>query len=202
MKFEDMQKAWQSHDASAKVMIDADVLLKEVRHNQRHFRAMIFWRDARQVGVAALLTGLFLHWAMRDRIWPLYIMAFTCFGVGAFMVVDRLIQRRKQPASNDSLKTCIESSLFQVNHQIWLLRNVFWWYLLPLGLGIAGFLAYLAWRVIFLEGASPSAIRLIVAVGAGCGLAYWGVYWLNHYAVRKNLEPRRQELETLLASLD
>ena len=34
-----------------------------------------------------------------------------------------------------------------------------------------------------------------VAVGAA-------VYWLNQYAVRAELEPRRQELATLLASLD
>ena len=34
-----------------------------------------------------------------------------------------------------------------------------------------------------------------------CGLVYWGVYWLNQFAVRKHLEPRRQELEMLLSSL-
>ncbi len=33
-------------------------------------------------------------------------------------------------------------------------------------------------------------------------LVYWGIYRLNQYAVRKSLEPRRQELETLLAGLD
>ena len=33
-------------------------------------------------------------------------------------------------------------------------------------------------------------------------LVYWGIYGLNQYAVRKNLEPRRQELESLLAGLD
>jgi len=201
MNFEDLQKAWQSHDAGAKVLIDADALLKEVRRNQRNFRATIFWRDAREVGVAALMTWLFLHWAIRDRVWPLYLLALACFGVGAFMVVDRLMQRRKQPALNVSLKACVESSLFQVNHQIWLLKNVLWWYLLPPGAGIACFLAYLASRVIFREGAPASVIALIVAVGAVCGVAFWGIYWLNQWAVRKSLEPRQQELEALLASL-
>jgi hypothetical protein len=33
-------------------------------------------------------------------------------------------------------------------------------------------------------------------------LLYWGIYWLNQFAVRKSLEPRRQELKTLLTSLD
>ena len=32
-------------------------------------------------------------------------------------------------------------------------------------------------------------------------LLYWGLYRLNQFVVRKSLEPRRQELETLLTSL-
>ena len=34
MNFDDLQKAWQSQDAAAKVTINADVLLKEVRRIQ------------------------------------------------------------------------------------------------------------------------------------------------------------------------
>jgi predicted esterase YcpF (UPF0227 family) len=33
------------------------------------------------------------------------------------------------------------------------------------------------------------------------GLVVGGLYWLTWVAVRKDLEPRRQELETLLANL-
>jgi hypothetical protein len=33
-------------------------------------------------------------------------------------------------------------------------------------------------------------------------LLYWGIYWLNQFAVRRALDPRRQELETLLAGLE
>jgi hypothetical protein len=72
MNFENVQKAWQSQDTGAKVTVNADVLLKEVRRNQQHFRATIFWRDAREVGVAAFLTWLFLRWAVRDGEWSLY----------------------------------------------------------------------------------------------------------------------------------
>ncbi len=42
-----------------KVTINADVLLNEVRRNQQNFRRMIFWRDVREVGVAALLVPVF-----------------------------------------------------------------------------------------------------------------------------------------------
>jgi len=199
MNFEELQKAWQSQNPGATVTINTDLLLKEVRCNQHHFWMTIFWRDAREVGVAAFLTWLFLHWAIRDREWSLYLLSFSCFGVGLFMLVDRWLQRRKRPVTNDPLRSCIEASLLQVNHQIWLLKNVFWWYLLPLaaalgiaiGAGIwrtrqAGFLVMRGWVVFVLFGV----------------LIYWGVYWLNQFVVRKHLEPRRQELESLLASLD
>jgi hypothetical protein len=199
MNFEELQKAWQSQNPGAKVTIDADVLLKEVRRNQHHFWMMIFWRDVREVGVAAVLTWFFLHWAIRDREWTLYLLSLSCLGVGLFMLVDRWLQRRKRPVANDPLRSCIEASLLQVNHQIWLLKNVFWWYLLPLaaalgiaiGAGIwrtrqAGFLVMRGWVVFVLFGV----------------LIYWGVYWLNQFAVKKYLEPRRQELESLLAGLD
>lgn len=197
MNFEDMQKAWQSHDAGAKVLIDADVLLNEVRRNQQNFRATILWRDAREIGVAAIMAWLFLHWAVRDRLWPLYLVALACIGVGAFMVVDRLLQRRKQPAANDALKACVEGSLSQVNHQIWLLKNVLWWYLLPLATALAIFTGVCVWhsRHVALVVAGGCVYLLLVV------LVYWGIYRLNQCAVRKGLEPRRQELETLLASL-
>jgi Na+/proline symporter len=198
MNFEDLQKTWQSQDASAKVTINADVLLKEVRRNQQQFQAMIFWRDVREVGVAFLLTLFFLHQGMRHHDWTNYLLALAGFGVGTFMVVDRLLQRRKQPVANDSLKSCIESSLLQVNHQVWLLKNVFWWYLLPFAAAAGISIGHSA-----LHARNPGFAAMIAGVVAlFVTLLYWGIYWLNQFVVKKNLGPRRQELETLLTGLD
>ena len=199
MNFEVMQKAWQSQDPGAKVTLDINVLLREVRHNQRHFQATIFWRDVREVGAAALMAVGFLVWGRLWHWWSLYLLAFACFEVGAFFVIDRRLQRRKRLVHNDSLQDCIEASLFQINHQIWLLKNVFWWYLLPPIIGIGAVLAQTLWTA---RGAGPAAM---IAMGAvfiiTYGVTYGFVYWLNQRAVRKQLDPRRQELEALLASL-
>jgi CubicO group peptidase (beta-lactamase class C family) len=196
MNFEDLQKAWQSQDAGAHVTINAAVLLKEVRRNQGQFRGTIFWRDVREVGVAAFLTWLFLRWGIRDHDWSLDLVAFGCFFVGAFIVVDRLIQHQRRPVMNDSLHACIESSLAQVSHQSWLLKNVFWWYLLPIETGLGVFIAKQAWQE--RHAGLPMMVGLLV-YALFCAGTCWGIYWLNQFAVRKNLEPRRQELETLLA---
>ena len=199
MNFEELQKAWQSQNPGATVTINTDLLLKEVRRNQHHFWMTIFWRDAREVGVAAFLTWLFLHWAIRDREWSLYLLSFSCFGMGLFMLVDRWLQRRKRPVTNDPLRSCIEASLLQVNHQTWLLKNVFWWYLLPLAAAIGISICAGIWRT---RQAGFSVMKGWVVFVLFGVLIYWGVYWLNQFVVRKHLEPRRQELESLLASLD
>jgi phosphoglycerol transferase MdoB-like AlkP superfamily enzyme len=199
MNFEELQQAWQSQDAVAQATVNADALLKEVRRNQQQFRTTILWRDVREVGVAILLALFFLYQGMRHQNGAEYLLALAGFGVGAFMVVDRLLQRRKQPVSNDSLKSCIEGSLLQVNHQIWLLKNVFWWYLLPFAAALGISLCYSIWQA--RASAFPVVMVWVISM-LFVALVYWGIYWLNQYAVRKNLEPRRQELESLLAGLD
>jgi hypothetical protein len=198
MNFEELQEAWQSQDTGAKVTIRADALLKEVRRKQKQFRATILWRDVREVGVAAFMTWLFLHWAIRDREWSLYLLALACFGVGTFMLADRWLQRKKRPITNDSVRACIEASLVQVNHQIWQLKNVFWWYLLPIQVGLAALIGSVLWQA---RLAGLAVIMGLTAYALVCALVCWGVYKLNQSAVRKGLEPRRQELETLLNSL-
>jgi hypothetical protein len=198
MNFEDIQKSWQSQSAPT-VTISTDMLLNEVRRNQRHFRATIFWRDVREVGVAALLALLFFHWGLRGRDWTMYLLALSCLGVGTFMLLDRWWQRKTRPTTKDSLKSCLETSLGQVKHQIWLLKNVFWWYLLPFAVAVEISLGCSVWR--------DAGRNLPVAIGETIfGLLvivlYWGIYQLNQSAVQKCLEPRRQELESLLFTLD
>jgi hypothetical protein len=198
MSFEDLQNTWRSQDAAGAVTINVDALLNEVRRNQRHFRATVFWRDVREVGAALVLAVFFSYQGFLHHQWAEYVVAFACLGVGIFMMADRLIQRRKQPATNNSLKTCIESSLDQVNHQIWLLKSVFWWYLLPLGAALGILISYWSWQT---RNSGLKAVIVWLISALIIALVYWGIYRLNQSAVRNDLEPRRRELETLLANL-
>jgi CubicO group peptidase (beta-lactamase class C family) len=85
-----------------------------------------------------------------------------------------------------------------VEHQIWLLRNVFWWYLLPFTISILAF---------FADVTIQHSKSWIEALGGGGSLfgfllaLYCFIDYINQSAVRSQLEPRRQELLALLASL-
>lgn len=66
--------------------------------------------------------------------------------IAAFMLADRMRHKRQPPALGEPLRQRVESSLTQVEHQIWLLRNVLWWYLLPPALSILAFFGQVAWQ--------------------------------------------------------
>ncbi len=198
MTFNELQKTWQKDTSSSKLTIDSDLLLREVKRNKKHFESTIFWRDVREAGGSFVLAVFFLYQSMKLNLWSLYFPALACILVGVFMIVDRVIQKGKLPKSSDSLANCIKISLVQVEHQIWLLRNVLWWYLLPFAIGIALFWGHGGWRI-----RNDSRIGLIFIGGCFIGLIILctGIYYLNQYAVRKELVPRKQELESLLNSL-
>ena len=87
----------------------------------------------------------------------------------------------------------MESSLAQVEHQIWLLRNVHWWYLLPLALSALPFFGQVAWQERSGGWWTALGVSMVVALVV---IVLAVIYWLNQYAVRSELEPRRRELET------
>jgi hypothetical protein len=109
------------------------------------------------------------------------------------MLICHIVGRRKQNAASDPLKACIEGSLNEVNHEIWLRRNAFWWCWLPFTTALA-----VSFCRASLRFHTPKFLLFLVLLVIP--LTWWG-YRLSRFTVRKVLEPRRQELEALLASL-
>jgi heme/copper-type cytochrome/quinol oxidase subunit 2 len=111
--------------------------------------------------------------------------------------------KQKRSAPGEPLLKSVTESLTQLEHQIWLLRNVFWWYLLPILVGLCAVIAQIIWIREEIRAHEGGEMANIIALGTipvfilTCGL----VYWINQRAVRKQLAPRRQELKSLLTSL-
>jgi len=199
MNADSLKEAWLAQTPQTRLTIDADLLLREVRRNQKAFTAMLFWRDLREVGVSLLMVPVWFYLGAKNSLpWTWYLMVPALLWVAGFMLADRRRHKPHPPAPGEPLSQRVENSLAQVEHQIWLLRNVFWWYLLPPSLAILAFFGQCAWYIRLGGWWGVLAIAGMVAVVTAI---YGGVYWLNQHAVRSQLEPRRQELQALLAGL-
>ncbi len=200
MNPDDFKRAWQTQTSQARLTMDAELVLDEVRRDQVRFTAAIFWRDVREVGTSLLMVPLWVYLGVKNSLpWTWYLAVPAFLWIAGYMLVDRMRHKRQPAEPSELLRQYVESSLAHVEHQIWLLRHVLWWYLLPLALAMLAFWGQVTW-----EERSGGWWTALAASGvvALVLMVYAGVYRLNQYAVRSGLEPRRRELEAMLVSLE
>lgn len=199
---DEFQQAWQAHSAQTRVIIDADLLREEVQRDQRQFNTMISYRDFGEVGVAVIMIPVwFVMGFMLDLPWTWYLSVPVFLWIAGFMLLYR---KRHQPESEQTteplLQQCVQRSLAEVEQQIWLLRNIFWWYLLPPTLSITAFFAQVSWQS---RGGGWLYALIFFVLLEGFLLAVYGsVYLMNKRVVRTQLIPRQEELQKLRASLE
>lgn len=191
----ELKQAWQSQLSGRRLLVNEDVILRQVVRGQRDLRAMVFWRDLREIGAALLLAGFFFYvYLGLDRAWPWLLVAASMVWIAGFLFVVRIRHRGRHPHKEDSIQGCVQSTLAEIKHQIWLLESVLWWYILP---PLAAMEVHVAYVALLLK--APLAFFKPQPVLLGIML---GIYLLNRWAVKSELEPRRQETEALLQSLE
>jgi hypothetical protein len=196
------QQAWQAQAARTRVTVDADLLLKELERNQRAFRATIFCRDFREVVTALIMIPVWFYLgAKTSSPWTWYLTVPALLWIIGFFLVDRRRHPQRPSSPCEPLLATVKESLSQVEHQIWLLRNVFWWYLLPLTISLQIFFAHVAWRSAHNWPEAIGALAFATPLFFFLAAIYCFIDWLNQRAIRLQLGPRRQELLALLASL-
>ncbi|MBN9521305.1 hypothetical protein J0H58_22755 [bacterium] len=197
MPSDPLQEAWQSQPDPTP---DADRLVREVRQHQQQFAAMILLRDVREVFICLVLLPVWVGMGVGIGLpWTWYLVIPGIVWIAAFMTTDRVRQGRRRAGPGEPLVRGVESSLADVEHQIWLLRNVLWWYQLPLAVPMLAFFAHVFWQ---LSGGNLWEMTVATSLGVVIvgGFNGW-IYWINQKAVRSTLEPRRQELAAMLQGL-
>lgn len=199
MNADPLQAAWQSQPPPGRLTINTDLLLQEVRRNQRTFTSQVYWRDAREIGIALVLIPVWIYLGrVVGEFWTWYLTIPALVWVVAFMIIDRRRHQRPQPSPGDPLRDSIQRSLADVEHQIYLLRNIFWWYILPFIPPILAFIIQISW----IAHPNIQLMGFIFLTFSGyIGLTLFLIYRINQHAVRTTLESRRQELAALLSSL-
>jgi hypothetical protein len=195
MNLDELPSAWGCQNWR----INTENLAESMQRLDRSFSRTIFWRDAREIGVSLGLIPVWIGLGIGLSLpWTWYLAIPGLGWIAGFMLVDRVRQRWSEPAAGGSLRSGVEWTLSQVEHQIWLLRHVHWWYLLPLAAPMLAFVGQLAWETTPPVWFTALVTAIVVAVLAG---AFGFVYWLNQSAVRKELEPLRGRLQSALAAL-
>lgn len=194
MDDESLAELWGSQPVPP--MADEDAVVRSLRSAHRGEDRRMLWLNV-QEGVPSLLLFFFFGGAglsVRSGKWAFLGAAVLCLGVGVFLVVSTLLQRRREARFGDTVRDQLQRSLSQVRHREWLYRNIFVWYLLPAALGW-GMVVYVT---MFRDGPSVFAV-----VYVALSLAFFGwVYRLNRRVATSRYTPRRRELEGLLATLD
>lgn len=200
MNLDKYQQAWKDDSAQMHVTVDTKSLSKEVQQSQEDFQTMVFWRDVREAGTSLVLIPIWLVMGfMMSLPWTWYLTVPALIWVAGFILVDRKRHPQRPSQPGEPLLFYAKESLTQVEHQIWLLRNVFWWYLLPFCISIMAFFLDTAW--------DTSSHWLVFALFGGfltlfLVVLYWSVYRLNQRAVRDQLEPRRHDVLKLVDHLE
>jgi len=205
MNFEDLRNLWKQESVSA-VGIAGDELWAEVRKDSHKFSRMIFWRDLREIAASLVVAFVFgkVAWDAYlegDPSLPAWIAAVIPLLVGVFFMVDRIYMRMNSKPKGESLLIELDRSIREVNHQIWLLRNVWWWYIIPLSIS-----SFLLGLQIVLYGPETMPVFVKWIVGAlvllPIGFVDWWVWKLNQKAVEKELNPRLEQLQEKRDSLN
>lgn len=202
LELEELQEAWKSQDTRATVRIV--LLLESIRKKTRYYNRVLFLRNVRE-GWGTILAAIFFicfaesDAASKSQLWPFYLAMAILFGIGVFRVRDNIRQKRKALQYSNSAMSFIECSLMQINHRIWLLENIFWWWVLPVSVGGLLIVA----QIILLVG-MQDPITLYLKLGKGVGIVcviLAAVYWGNLWTARKYWQPRKTELEAISDSL-
>ncbi len=202
MKLDELKEAWKSQDT--RTTVQTVLLLESIRKKQRRHNRFIWFRNIREGWLTILAAVYFTCSAESDvvskaQLWPFYLAMAILFGIGVFRVLDSRRQRRRALEYKDSTLAFVECSLLHINHRIWLLENMIWWWILPV---VVGGILVIA-QIVMVDGLQePAALFRELGKGAGIACAILGVvYWGNLWTARKYWQPRKAELEALADSL-
>jgi hypothetical protein len=200
MSLDKYQQAWKAEGSQVSLKFEPDLLAKDALHAHESFRSMIFWRDVREVGTSFVMIPIWIVMGIVMSLpWTWYLTVPVLIWIAGFMLLDRRRHPQRPSDPGESLLFLVKESLSQVEHQIWLLRNVFWWYLLPPSISLMVFSIHVAWET---SGSWLGTVLISGLLGIFLLLVYGWIYQLNQSAVLKQLQPRRDDLLKLMNSLE
>ncbi|HSJ26484.1 MAG TPA: hypothetical protein VK929_17525 [Longimicrobiales bacterium] len=190
MKLDSLRDAWrhgddEAPDASSAAALDA------ARQRAAALAADVRRRDRRETVVALLLIPVFLLFAFRAPTTLATVGALIVVVSCAFIPLRLRAARQAEPDPGLPVAAALREELERVRAQERLLGSVLVWYVGPLGLGLALYMAGGTESVAFRAGS-----LLVLAV------LYAGIAWLNLHTARHNVRPIARALEQSIRELE
>lgn len=193
-----LQQAWQTQASQTKVSIDADVLLQVVQRDQQSFRSVVKASDYWGIGIAILMIPVWIYMGRIDSVpWTWYLTVPVLVWWVVFPIVYRMRHPLLPAPTDESLVQCVERSLTEIDDHVWYHSKSFLWSASPLFVSIITFAFHSAWL------RSDDWLDLLSNMDSVVFfLAFFSFLFvaIEKCGCRK-YEPRRQELLTLLNSL-
>lgn len=191
MEFEDMKMIWDSQNNEPLYAINQEALNKRIQDKGRSVTRLLNKYDLIMMSVN-LFVGIFLIVdAFRENgegyeyVLPLLYVAFFFYGI-----YRRYTRRQEVGAFEPTILGDLEKAIWQVDYLIKQVRDMIWWYLLPLLL--------VASVTILLNSTSFRSVALaIVLTLVLVPASYFGSRW----EVAKWYAPKKRELESLRETL-
>ena len=202
MNWSDYEGVWKRQELPGGQTADVGGLAATFETKRRKMAAVLQARDILE-GCAGLIgtAGYGLAWWQLGRSgWPIVFAMGLVLGVVAVFVRERIRALRGQLGLNSSLLTKIDADIAELRHQRHLALGIWKWYLGPIAVSmviVVGTLSHSRqpWDVardpLFLGG-----------LGVFFALMLWFAWEINRRAVRKQIDPRIEELMKLRREID
>lgn len=175
-------------------------ILAEVRRRDHDLRSTILWRDISEIGACIVFIALWAWLGQRLALpWSWYLGIPASLWTAGFILVSRWRHRPPADQHNLPLGQALAQSAHYIRHQAWLLRYVFWWYILPDAIAASIFFVHVGWLASSRPMVALTVVTLCFAVIIAISLALWRI---NQRALNTELLPRLSEVEALMADLN
>ena len=190
------RSAWGSRPAAGSLEPAQEDAMEEIVRSVKGLDRRRLRRDLREIVIAAVAGGggVFaapLVWMVEP--WAgvaVFFEGAAVVAVAVWLAVGLL--RRRDRASGESLAEFCRAERRSLETQIRLMRSLPWWYLAPILVGTNLFVAATS-----KSPAAPLALVFPITV-----VVVVAVYWFSRRSLRKDLLPRRAELDRCLAGLE
>lgn len=186
MEFEEMQVIWNQQEEKKMFAIDEAALYESIKGKSRSLEHWLVFVEGMMIVLNLVVAGVLVVDTIRDGGPALQFLVAAMYGAySLFGAYRRVGRRREEVHFTETMLGELEKAIWRADYLIAQGRTLIVWYLLPLVVVGAGFLA--------LDGNVLEAALMLLVLP----LTHLGVRW----EIRKWHRPKKEALESLRDTL-